>query len=157
MLAVVAFAELDAGDLGDGIGFVGLFQRTGQEEVLPDRLRAVARIDAARAEKAQALHTGQPGTVNQVGLDHQVLVDEVGAQRVVGVDAADDGGRNENEVGFLPGQKGMRRGLIEQVQRGTVTGQDVSVAGLFQPAHQRGADHAAMTGDVDLRGSFHHS
>ena len=34
MLAVVAFAELDAGDLGDGIGLVRRLQHAGQERVL---------------------------------------------------------------------------------------------------------------------------
>ena len=52
VLAVAAFAQLDAGDLGDGIGLVGLFQRAGEKVVLPDRLRAIARVDATGTEEA---------------------------------------------------------------------------------------------------------
>ncbi len=33
VLAVVAFAELDAGDFGDGVGLVGGFERAGQQGV----------------------------------------------------------------------------------------------------------------------------
>jgi hypothetical protein len=67
VLAVVAFAELDAGDLGDGVGFVGGLERAGEEVVFLDRLGAVARVDAARAQEAQALHAGLEGAVDQVG------------------------------------------------------------------------------------------
>ena len=53
VLAVHALAQLDAGDLGDGVGLVGRLQRPGQQVFLPDRLRAVARIDAAGAEESR--------------------------------------------------------------------------------------------------------
>ena len=52
VLAVAAFTKLDAGNLGDGVGFVGLLQRTGEQIILPDRLRTVAGIDATGAKKA---------------------------------------------------------------------------------------------------------
>jgi hypothetical protein len=87
--------------------------------------------------------------MDQVGLDHQVLVDELGAQGVVGVDAADPGRRDEDEVGLFPGEKGLRGGLVQQVQFRAGAGEDVAVAGLLQAPDQRGTDHAAVAGDVN--------
>jgi hypothetical protein len=63
--------------------------------------------------------------VDQVGLDHQVLVDEVGAEAVVGMDAADLGRRDENEVRLFPARKALRRRLVQQVEFGMGAGQDV--------------------------------
>ena len=74
-----------------------------------DRLRAVARVDAARAEEHQPLHAGAWRGADQVRLDHQVLVEEVGAQRVVGLDAADLGGGDEDVVGPLARHEGAHR------------------------------------------------
>jgi hypothetical protein len=48
----------------------------------------------------------------------------------------------------------MRRGLVEQVQLRARAGEDVRVAGLPQPAHQCGADHAAMAGDDHFGNQF---
>src|SRR4051812_39785141 len=64
-LAVAAFAELDAGNLGDGVGFVGLFERAGEQVFLLDRLGAVARVDATGAEKAEILYAGLEGAVDE--------------------------------------------------------------------------------------------
>jgi hypothetical protein len=98
VLPVVAFTKLDAGDLGDGVGLVGRLQGASQQVLFPDRLRAVARVDATRSEEAKALDAGLMGAVDEVRLDHQVLVDEIGTQAVVGVDAAHLGRRHEYEV-----------------------------------------------------------
>src|SRR5690606_8367815 len=76
VLAVVCLAQLETGYLGDGIRLVRPLQRTGEEILLLDRLRAIARIDAARAEEHEVPHPGFVRTVNEIGLDHQVLVDE---------------------------------------------------------------------------------
>ena len=86
--------------------------------VFLDRLRAVARVDAARAQEHQPLHAGQVRAVDQVGLDHQVLVQEVGAVLVVGLDAADLGRGDEDVVGPLLGQEGVHGALVQQVELG---------------------------------------
>lgn len=46
VLAVVAFAHLDPGDLGDGVRFVGRFERSGEQRFLAHRLRSEFRVDA---------------------------------------------------------------------------------------------------------------
>jgi hypothetical protein len=44
-------------------------------------------VDAARAKEEEFLDVILMGSVDDVGLDHQILVDEVGWVGVVGVDA----------------------------------------------------------------------
>jgi hypothetical protein len=100
VLAVVAFAQLYSGDLGHRIRLVGLFQRAGQQVVFPDRLRTVARIDAARTEEAQTPDSGEPRAMDQVGFDDQVLVEEVGAEAVVGLDAPTFAAATNTKSGF---------------------------------------------------------
>ena len=46
MLSVIAFAQLDPGNLRDRIGLVRRLQRAGQKRVFPHRLGCFARIDA---------------------------------------------------------------------------------------------------------------
>ena len=150
VLVVVGLGELDAGDLGDGIRLVGRLQRAGEQVVLADRLRAVARVDAAGAQEHQALHTGEVGAVDQVGLDQQVLIEEVGAVEVVGVDAPDLGCGDEEVVGPFLLQEGQHRALVQQVQLRTAAGDDLGVAAGLQAAHQRAADHATVPGHEDL-------
>ena len=116
VLAVATFAQLDAGDLGDGVGFVGLLQRAGEEVVLLDRLGAVARVDATGAEETQILDSGLEGAVDDVVLDSEVFVNEVGAVGVVGVNAADSCGSHEDVVGFLGFEEVEYGALIKKVE-----------------------------------------
>ena len=59
VLAVEAAAELDAGDLGDRVGAVGLLERSGQQVLLFERLRRLARVDAGAAQKDELLDAGR--------------------------------------------------------------------------------------------------
>ena len=110
-MAVAAFAELDAGDLGDGVGLVGLFERASEEVVFFDGLGAIARVDAAGTEKAQVFDAGLEGTVEDVILDGEVFVNEIGAVRVVGVDATYSGGGQKDVVGLF-GLKEVEGGAL---------------------------------------------
>ena len=49
----VSLAELDPGDLGDGVGFVRRLERAGQQRALRDRLRRELRVNAGAAEEEQ--------------------------------------------------------------------------------------------------------
>ena len=48
VLAAVAVAEFDGGDLGDGVGAVGGFEGAGEQRVLGDGLGGVFGVDAGR-------------------------------------------------------------------------------------------------------------
>ena len=41
MLAMIGLAQLDPGDLGDGVPLVGRLQRPGEQGVFRDRLRSM--------------------------------------------------------------------------------------------------------------------
>ncbi|MDT4839327.1 hypothetical protein FQZ97_731150 [compost metagenome] len=156
-LAVVAFAELDAGDLGHGVGLVGGFERAGEQRALIHGLRGEPGVDAAGAEEEQLLHAVPKGGVDHVGFHHQVLVDEVGGVGVVGVDAADLGRGQIHLLRFDLREEGAHGGLVGQVEFGVGAGDDGAggVAGGEQLAHDGRADHAAVACDVDGFSAVH--
>lgn len=51
ILAVVAFAEFDASDFGNGVGFVGGFQNAGEQGLFAHGLGGKLGIDTARTQK----------------------------------------------------------------------------------------------------------
>ena len=130
VLAVQAPAELDAGDLGDRVGAVGLFERARQQVLLTQRLRGLARVDAARAEEDEAPHAAGEGGADEVRLDQQVLVDELPGLLPVRHDAADLGGGDDHGVGLLRLDRRVRRRLVGHVDVGDVARDDVGEPGL---------------------------
>jgi len=154
VLAVVTFAEFDAGDLGDGVGFVGGFQGAGQQGVFAHGLRGEFGVDAAAAEEQEFLHAHAPGLMDDVGFDHHVLVDEFGRVGVVGVDAADLGGGEVDLAGLLGFEEGAHGGLVGEVELGVGAGDDVGLALAVEDTDDGGPDHAAMAGDVDFGFKF---
>lgn len=75
-------------------------------------------VDAGGAEEQQLLHAELMGSVEEVGLDQQVLVDEVGRVAVVGEDAAHPGGGQVDLVDGLTGEEVIDHRLVEEVQFG---------------------------------------
>jgi len=116
VLPVIGPAHFNAGNLGQGVGTISGLQRTGEEVVLLDRLGAVARVDATGAEETQILDSGLEGAVDDVVLDSEVFVNEVGAVGVVGVNAADSCGSHEDVVGFLGFEEVEYGALIKKVE-----------------------------------------
>ena len=155
VLAVVAFAEFDAGDLGDGVGFVGGFQRACEQGVFAHRLRCEFGVDATAAEEQELLHPDSPGFVDDIGFDHHILIDEFGRVGVVGVDTADLGGGKIDLVGLLGFEEGAHGGLVGEVEFGVGAGDDVGLALRVEDADDGRADHAAMAGDVDFVNGGH--
>ena len=155
VLAVVALAQLDAGDLGDGVGFVGGLEQAGEECFFPHRLRGELGVDAGGAEEHQLGHAVGVGGVDDVGLDHQVLVDELGRIGVVGMDAADLGCRQIDLVDAMGGEEGVDGMLVGEIERVATGSEEVGAAQRLQPAHDGRADHAAMAGDEDGVGEVH--
>lgn len=171
VLPVVGLAHLDPRDLGDGVGFVGRFQGAGQEVFLLHGLRGVFGVDAGGAQEEEAVYAGEVGVMDDVGLDDQIVVDELGRVGVVGVDAADLGCGQEDVVGALAFEEGADGLLVHEVQAfqahaalglgaevrgGAVDGaEDVFVALFEQGADQGAADHAGGSGYEDFVCRFH--
>jgi len=108
-------------------------------------------IDAAAAQEQQFLHAVPEGGFDHVGLDHEVLVNEVGGVGGVGVDAADLGRSQVDLIGLLCRKEAAHGGLVGQVELGVGAGDDVALGHAIglQLAHDGRADHAAVAGHVD--------
>ena len=116
VLAVVAFAHFDAGDFSYGIGLVGGFEGTGEECFLAHGLFGHFGVDAAGAQKHQLAHTGLKSSVDDVGFNHQVLVDEVGGEVIVSDDPPYSCGGQVNLIGTDGLEKGSDGLLIGKVK-----------------------------------------
>lgn len=149
VLPVVRPAHLDAGDLGDRIGAVGGLERPGQKVFLLDRLRAIARVDAGRAEEQQTLHAGPVGLVDDVGLDRKILGDELRRVGVVGQDAAHLGCRQEHVFGLLGFEEAAHSRGIAELQFGVGPLEDAPMARRFQAPDECRPHQPAMSGHVD--------
>lgn len=136
VLTVVGCTELDAGDLGDGIGFIGAFEGAGQEVFFPDRLRAVTRIDATGAQKQELTHIRLEGGVNDIGLDGEIVVEKVRRIALVGPDPTHFCCGQEHVFGTLFGKEGLHGGLIGEIKFGMPAGDDVAVAIRGKSAHE---------------------
>ena len=153
VLAVVALAQLDAGDLGNCIGLVGGLERAGEQGLLRHRLLSQARIDAGAPQKQQLVHPVGMRRLDDIGLHHQVVVDEVRRVGTVGVDAPDQGGRQDHLVRLLGGKEMPHGRLVGEIEFGMGAHQQPlgRMPFLQQPADDGRADHTAMSGDVDER------
>ena len=86
--------------------------------------------------------------LDQVRLDHQVVVEKVGRQAVVGEDAAHLCRRDDHRVRLLRGDPGFDLGLPLEIDIGPPGGQH-RAAFAGEAAHQRRTDHAAVPRDVN--------
>ena len=151
VLAVVAPAHFDAGDLGQGVRPVGGLQGTGEEVFLFQRLGRELGVDAARTQEQQTLDVVAIGGVDGAVLDGQIVADEVGRVGVVGDDSADSGCRQEHMVRLFPSKKGFGGRRIDQVEFSVGPSQQVGVTLGHQVTHEGRADQAEMARHVDFR------
>ena len=88
------------------------------------------------------------GAVDDVGLQGEIVVEEVGGAAGVGMDAADPRRSEDDHVGLCLVHPGPHLGLVAQVEAVAIDGDELAVLAR-QPAHQRRPDHPAMTGNPD--------
>ena len=112
ILAVVAFAQLDTGNLGNRIGLVGGLQCAGEQGRLAHGLRRQARINAAAAQNQQLFDAIAKRGIHHIGLHHQVGVNEISRKIVVGQNAAHLGSRQIHLIRFFGGKKRLHLGLV---------------------------------------------
>jgi hypothetical protein len=148
ILPAIGFAELDARDLRDRIGRVGRLQRSGEQRLLADRLIGEFGIDAGRTEEQQLFDAGDMGGMDDIRLQDQVLIQEVGGISLVGKDAAHLRSRKEDRVRPVLLHPGFHVRLSRQVEFAVRRGQDFAIL-RDEPTHQCRPDHAPMSGDED--------
>ena len=155
VLVAVGLAHLHARDFGNGVGLVGVLQRAGEDVFFADGLRGQLGVDARRAQVQQLAHAATVAFVQHVGLNHDVFIDEIGPQGIIGVDAAHLGGGQQHVFGPVFGKKAGHGGLVGQVELGRGAGDEVGVAPARELAQQCRAHHAPVAGDVNAGILFH--
>jgi hypothetical protein len=90
------------------------------------------------------------GGVDDVGLNREVVANEIGRIGVVRDDTADLGGGQKHELGPLGREKTLDGGRVAELELAVRRAQQALVAARRQGAHDRGADEAARTGDEHL-------
>ena len=135
----IGFGQLNPGNFGDGVRFVRLFQWTGKQGVLAHRLGRVLRINAGRTEKRQLVDTPTVRRIDDVILNLQILIDEVRAIGVIGIDAAHFRSGQKYKFGPLALEKSAHRGLVQQIQFTADTKNQVLEALALQLPYNRGA------------------
>ncbi len=150
VLAVVGIAQADAGNFGDGVGLVGGFKRAGQQGGLGEGLGRHTGIDAGGAEEEELFRAVLIGGMHEVGLDHEVFVEELCAVDVVRIDAADFG-RNDDDI-FRPflGEKAVHRRLVDQVELRVGAAEQADETVRFKGPPDGGTHEAAVAGHIYL-------
>ncbi len=144
VLAIIIFTQLQAGDLGNGIGLVGLFQLTAQQVFLFQWLRRQFGIDARAAEKKQFFYFILVRRMDNIGGDQQVVIDKLGAISVVGQYAAHLGRGDDHHLRPLLVKKGFDVLLPAQVQFSERARDDPAAALSAEQPHKRRTDQACM-------------
>ena len=155
VLSVEVRAVLQARDLRERVALVRRLERAREQARLRHRLRGELRVDARRAEEEQLAAAVPPRGVDRVHLEHRVVVEEVRRRGRVRRDAADLRRGEEDVVRPLLREEGVRRALVAQVEFRVRADDDVLEAAALQRADDGGADHPAVSGDVDLGVLFH--
>jgi hypothetical protein len=74
-----------------------------------------ARVDAATSQKDEPTYPRPKRCVENIALYFEILENEVGAKFIVGENAADLGGGQENDIRFLLSEEGFNRVLLPEV------------------------------------------
>src|SRR5262245_26462641 len=94
------------------------------------------------------MHTAR---IDDRGMDHQVVVDELGRSRGIGEDAADGAGDEKHVLRPVRLEPVVDGGLIAKVELMSGDAEYLGEASGCQSAYNRGAHQAAMPRDVDRR------
>ena len=114
-MSAVEFAEFDTCYFGNGVGFVGCFQIVAQQIFFFDGLRRHFGVYARTAEEKEFFHLVEPGGMNDIGFYHQIVVDKLGGEGIVGQYAAHFGGGEKDIFGFFLLEKVLHFILPTQV------------------------------------------
>ena len=115
ILLSIGLTELDPGNFGDRVPFVRRLQRAGKQRVFPDRLRREFRIDARRPKEYKAIDPSEMSGVNDIGLNCQIVIDEIRRIGIIGINATDLGSGKYDCFGAVLLQPHLDGKLIPQI------------------------------------------
>jgi hypothetical protein len=127
MLPVIRLAHLDARYFCHSVGLVRDFQRAAKEVFLFHRLGTFPWVNTGRPEEEKTFRSDFPGRVNDIGLDNQIIVNELRRIGFVGPDSAYLGSGKENILGLFLFKKTFHICLALQIQLSVGTSNEVSV------------------------------
>ena len=146
VLLAVGLAHLDARDLGQGIGIIG----SGEQVLLFDGLRAELGIDAGRPQKEEFFYAVLPGTMDDVVLDLEILIDELGRIGGIGVDTAHLGSSQNDVVRFFSRKKVAYGLLLSKIKFCMAANAQVFIARAAQSPADSTAHQTAMSGHKEF-------
>ena len=150
VLTIEKLAILETGDLGEGVGLVGLLELAGEQAALGHGLWRHAGVDARGAKELELLAAVLPSGMNDVHLQNHVVIHEIGKGGLVSDNAAYLSSSEEHVLGLLLGEEGLNGLLAGEVKLLVGTGDDIGVALALELANDGGAHHATVTGNVYL-------
>ena len=153
MLPAQRLKQLDAGNLGDRVPLIRGLQRRGDQRFFADRLLSEFRVDAAATQKGLEPHPAAPGRFHHVGLDLEVIEQEISRVGVVGLDAAHPGRRRQHHHrGLVLFEPALHGGAVIQIQLGSAGCEQIAVACPLQRLADGAACHTAMARHEDAVG-----
>src|SRR5215469_612708 len=152
ILRAIGRAQLESRDLGDGVGFVGGFQRASEQIFFLHRLGREPRINARRTQKQQLADAGPPSSMNQVGLNSQIVVEEFSGMGGVRENAADFGRGEKHEVRALFGKKVCDGGLVAQIKLRAGGGKNTLATTALELPKEGRPHQSAVSGYISAAG-----
>ena len=144
VLAIQELAILETGDLGEGVGLVGLLEFAGEQATLGHGLWSHAGVDAAGAQELEFLAAVLPCSVYDVHLQNHVVIHEIGKGGLVSDDAAYLGSSEEHVLGALLGEEGLNGILAGEVKFLVGAGDNIGIALALELANYRATHHAPV-------------
>ena len=139
------------------ISFISFFQRRSQQTALFHRLRGKTWINAGRSQKLQFSDAILPSRMDDIHLQHHVLIHEISQSLCICLDSAHFGSSQEYILWFLLPEKVFYLLLTAEVQFLMRPRDDVVISLAFQLPDNGGSHHTTMPGYINLCFFFHHS
>ena len=146
VLPAVGLAGHNSGDFGDRIPLVSRFERSRQQRRFLNGLGGKFWVDAGRAQENKTVDASLVRPVNDIGLNGEIVIDEVGRIGTIGDNAADFRGGEDNCSGLIGAQPKFNIHLAPKVEDGAVDCNDLAPL-TCEEARNGGSDHAAVAGD----------
>ena len=152
VLLAQRLTQFDAADLGDGVPLVGGLQGTTKQRLLADRLGGELGVDATAPQKEKPAHPTPPCRFDHMGLDLEILQQEISWIGVVGLNAPHLRGRQHHHSGVVLVKPAIHRHRIQEIELLAAGGEQgsspsrVAVTRPLQSTGNRTARHAAMAG-----------